>query len=109
MFEKFNRVNTVKEGLDLSSMEFKKLREFAGQEIHVDGFFFTHGMYGEQLVVVGNGYKINMPGKAVNDFKKMMEDKPTLEAILSGHLKITSIVVKSTPRGERLDWIYKDC
>lgn len=109
MFEKFNRVSTVKEGIDLSTMEFKKLREFTGQEVYVDGFFFTHGKYGEQLVVVGNGYKINMPNKAVEDFKKMMEDKPTLDAIMNGHLKISSIVLQNTPRGERLNYVYKDC
>ena len=68
LFEKLNRKSTVKEGIDLQSMEFKNIREFEGQTIHVDGFFFTRGTYGEQVVVVGNGYKINMPKKAVEDF-----------------------------------------
>lgn len=106
MFEEFNRVSTVKEGIDLGSMEFRKLKEFIGQTIHVDGFFFTQGKYGEQVVVVGNGYKINMPAKAVEDFKKMRADKPTLEAILSGHLIITSIAL--TPKGS-VNYLYKDC
>ncbi len=108
LFEKFNRVSTVREGIDLGSMEFKNIRDFAGQTIYVDGFFFTRGKYGEQVVVVGNGYKINMPNKAVEDFKKMMADKPTLEAILNGQLTITSIYVRNTPRGNIVNYTYKD-
>lgn len=109
LFEQFNRVSTVKEGIDLGSMEFKKLRDFAGQDVHVDGFFFTRSKFGEQVVVVGNGYKINMPGRAVEDFKKMSGNKELLNAILSGHLMITSIVVRSGPRGESVSYTYKDC
>ena len=105
MFEQFNRVNTVREGIDLGSMEFRKLREFAGQSIHVDGFFFTRSKFGEQVVVVGNGYKINMPGRAVEEFKKMMGSKELLDAILSGHMMIQ---VSLTPKGNA-SYVYKDC
>lgn len=109
IFEQFNRVNTIKEGMDLTNMEFRKLREFVGQDVYVDGFFFTHGKYGEQLVVVGNGYKINMPNKAIQDFKKMQSDPATLDAIMKGHLKITSIALRSTPKGDTVNYLYKDC
>lgn len=105
MFEQFNRVNTVREGIDLGSMEFRKLREFAGQSIHVDGFFFTRSKFGEQVVVVGNGYKINMPAKAVEDFKKMMAQKDIFNAIMTGHLMIE---VSLTPKGNA-SYVYKDC
>lgn len=108
LFENFNRKNTVRDGIDLGSMEFKNIRDFVGQDIYVDGFFFTHGKYGEQVVVVGNGYKINMPGKAVEDFKKMQEDAGLLDAILNGRLMITSIHVKTTPRGSMVLYLYKE-
>lgn len=106
LFEKLNRKSTVKEGIDLQSMEFKNIREFEGQTIHVDGFFFTRGTYGEQVVVVGNGYKINMPKKAVEDFKTIEEDETMLNAVLDGKLTISNIVVKTTPRGIRVHYKY---
>lgn len=109
LFEQFNKVSTVKEGIDLGSMEFKKLKDFVGQNIYVDGFFFTHSKFGEQVVVVGNGYKINMPNKAVEDFKKMAGSKELLNAILTGHLMITSIYLKPMQRGEAVMYTYKDC
>lgn len=106
LFEKFNHKSTIKEGIDLGSMEFKNIRDFVGQTIHVDGFFFTRGKYGEQVVVVGNGYKINMPGKAVEDFKAMQEDEATLNAILNGQLSITNISTRTTPRGSMVMYKY---
>ena len=109
LFEQFNRVSTVKEGVDLGSMEFRKLRDFVGRDIYVDGFFFTHSKYGEQVVVVGNGYKINMPAKAVDDFKKISGNKELHEAVLNGHLMITSITIKALAKGDAVNYIYKDC
>lgn len=106
LFDRFNRKSTVKEGMDLQSMEFKNIRDFEGQTIHVDGFFFTRGKYGEQVVVVGNGYKINMPGKAVEDFKNIQEDERLLNAVLDGQMTITNINVRTTPRGIRVSYKY---
>ena len=95
MFEKFNLTNTIREGVDISDMEFKPLSEFVGHKIRVEGFYFNNkGQYGEQLVVVGNGYQINMPKRAVKDFKEIANNKKMLSAVLSGHLMITDIAIK---------------
>lgn len=95
MFEKFNLTNTIRDGVDISNMEFKPLADFAGMKIRVEGFYFNNkGNYGEQLVVIGNGYQINMPKRAVKDFKEIANNKTMLTAVLSGHLMITDIMVK---------------
>ena len=92
MFEKYNKsVTTIREGIDLQSMSFVKLSQFVGQTIHVDGFFFTSGDYGKQVVVVGNGYKINMPARAVEIFESIQNNPEELEAVLAGKLKIVNI------------------
>ena len=95
MFEKFNLTNTIREGVDISDMEFKSLSDFEGMKIKVEGFYFNNkGNYGEQLVVIGNGYQINMPKRAVKDFKEIANNKTMLNAVLSGHLMIVDIKVK---------------
>ena len=95
MFEKFNLTNTIREGVDISEMEFKPLSDFAGMKVKVEGFYFNNkGFFGEQLVVIGNGYQINMPKRAVKDFKEIANNKTMLNAVLSGHLTITDISIK---------------
>lgn len=92
MFEKLNKsVKTVKDGIDLQALDFVKLDRFVGQTINVDGFFFTNGKYGKQVVVVGNGFKVNMPQRAVEQFEEIQSDKKMLDATLEGHLKIVDI------------------
>lgn len=92
MFEKLNKyVSTIREGVDLQSMEFCKLEMMAGQTVYVDGFFFMNGDYGKQVVVVGNGYKINMPARAVEQFETIAGDEQMRQAVLNGQLKIVDI------------------
>ena len=103
MFEKLNNyVNTIREGIDLQDLPFVKLDQFCGQSIKVDGFFFTVGDYGKQVVVVGNGYKINMPQRAVEQFEEITKDKEMLDAVLAGHLKIVDIAKLKRTTGYRL-------
>lgn len=111
MFEKFNKQyqNTVKEGIDTDSMEFVKLKEFEGKTIKVDGFFFTKGEYGKQVVVVGNGCKINMPERAVEIFEDIRNDQEALKAVLEGHLLITNIAPKKAKRGNTYTFDLQDC
>ena len=52
LFDNLNQRSTVKAGIDTTEMDFVKLGEFEGEEIMVDGFFFTDGQYGRQVVVV---------------------------------------------------------
>ena len=109
MFKELNSKKTIKEGIDLEKMEFIKLKELAGQTIKVDGFFFTDGRYGRQLVVVGNGYKINMPARAVSQFEDIKTDDEKVKAILEGHLIITDIEETKTKNGKTTLYSLDDC
>lgn len=100
LFEKLNYTSrTIKEGVDLSKMEFKPLKDFIGQTIYVDGFFFTEGKYGKQVVVVGNGYKINLPSRFVEKFETIDGDAEMLEAMINGKLMLTNIEPLATNNG----------
>lgn len=98
--EKLNgKSRTIKEGLDLSTMEFRTLKEFVGETIRIDGFFFTNSKYGEQVSIVGGGYKINLPKWAVEKFKTISEDEELMEGMFKDHLYITDISEKTTNNG----------
>lgn len=112
MFNEMNKqyTNTVKEGIDLAKMEFKPLREFVGKTLKVDGFLITKGDYGEQVAIVANGYKINFPKRAVDQFKDIRGNKEMLEAVLSGHLEIINITpVKAKNGSETTAYELHDC
>lgn len=112
MFNEMNKqfTNTIKEGIDVSAMEFKGLKEFAGKTIKVEGFFFTKGDYGEQVVVVGNGYKINFPKRAVDLFKEIRSDKAKLDAVLNGKLEIINISpIKAKNGSDTVAYELHDC
>lgn len=110
MFEKLNNhKRTVKENIELEKLPFKPLKEFKGLELIVDGFFFTQGKYGDQVVVVANNSKINMPARAVESFKTIAEDPEMLNAVLNGHLKLTNIQEISTRNGSTTTFTFKDC
>lgn len=91
LFDNLNQRSTVKAGIDTTEMDFVKLGEFEGDEIMVDGFFFTDGKFGRQVVVVGNGALINMPQRAVEQFDAIKGNDKMLDAVLEGHLKLTGI------------------
>ena len=111
MFDKLNKsfTNTVREGVDTEEMEFCKLKEFEGKSIKVDGFFFTKGDYGKQVVVVGNGKKINMPERAVEIFEEIRSNPEMLNAVLEGHLLITNIAPKKAKKGNTYTFELQDC
>ena len=112
MFNEMNKqyTNTVKEGIELNKLEFKPLKDFAGKTIKVDGFFITKGDYGEQLVVVGNGAKINFPKRAVDQFKDIRADKDMLAAVLAGKLEIINISpIKAKNGSDTVAYELHDC
>ena len=109
MFNEYNYKSTVREGIDTDAMEFLPIKNFVGQEIRVDGFFFTQGRYGEQVVVVGNGYKINIPSRNAEIFHKIASDSEQLKAVLTGHLKLTNIKIKNTKNGTTTIFDFADC
>lgn len=98
-FDDFNKKTTIREDVDIKDMEFKPLKDFCGKTLNVDGFFFTTGKYGKQVVVVANGYKINMPARAVEDFEKIQNNANALNAMLAGGLIINSIKMIDTKNG----------
>ena len=112
MFEKFNRVfkSSLKKDVDLDSMEFAKLKEFEGKTLKVEGFFFTDSKkYGRAVVIVANGYKINMPKRAVAEFDEIFNDDEMLDAVLKGHLEITDIKEYDGKSGTTTIYTLKDC
>lgn len=120
MFKELNHQSTIKEGINLEDLTFRKLKEFIGEEIAVDGFFFTNGDYGKQLVIVGRtlgkvhaitqgAYKINMPARAVSQFEEIQQDPELRKAVLDGHLKITGIQEGRVGRGATTLYTLEDC
>lgn len=104
-FENLNLRRTVKEGIDTNEMEFRPLKDYCGESIHCNGFFFTDGKYGEQVVVVGETALINMPKRAVEQFKQIASDEEAVKAVLEGHLIIDEIKMAETKNGTTT--IYK--
>lgn len=109
MFNELNKKRTIKEGLELSTMPFVKLRDLIGREIRVDGFFFTEGDYGKQVVVVGNAMKINMPARAVAMFEDIRANEQMVNALLEGHCKLTNIREGQTKKGTAILFDLADC
>ena len=112
MFNELNKqfTNTVKEGINTDDMEFAPLKDFVGKTIKVDGFFFTKGQYGEQVVVVGNNKKINMPKRATDTFKAIRGNEFMLKAVLDGKLEIINITpVKSKNGADTIAYELHDC
>lgn len=101
-FNSLNKRSTVMDGVNTQDMEFKKLKEFCGQTIECKGFFFTDGKYGKQVVVVGNGYLINMPARAVEQFEYIANNSNALDAVLNGKLVLKDIHEAVTKNGDTI-------
>lgn len=102
MFDEMNYQSTVREDVDTASMEYIKLKDILAKgvkEILVDGFFFSNGKFGKGLVVVGSGYKINMPSHAVKKFEAIASDPEKVQAVLDHKLKLTDFEEVSTKNG----------
>ena len=108
MFENLNSRRTVRKDIDTTNMEFKNLKDFCGETIKPDGFFFNDSKYGKQVVLVGSGYLINMPTRAVKQFEKIEENSEMLEAFLSGHCMIENIRMIDTRNGATVAFEFAD-
>ena len=110
MFAELNQYHkTIKEGINTNEMEFKPLKDFCGKKIKVDGYFFTEGKYGKQVVVVGNGWLINMPKRAVEQFEDIDCEQEMIDAILEGHLCIRDVHMVDTKNGTTAVYKLDDC
>lgn len=100
MFKGLNKGNSyVREGIDTRSQDFAPLKNFIGQTIRVDGFFFTNGDYGKQVVVVGEGFNINMPSRALEQFEAIAADPEMVAAVMAGKLIINDIKAGNSKKG----------
>lgn len=100
-FDRFNGSSTVRPEVgDIKDWPFMPLKDYIGGYVFVDGFFFTQGKYGKQVVVVGNGAKINMPGFAVKHFEALAKDDEAVAAILAGEMALTDIAELDTKNGK---------
>lgn len=110
MFEELNerRPQTVREASKTDEMNFVGIVNFIGKKVYVDGFFFTNGTYGEQVVVVGNGYKINMPKRCVDVFKRIEKNEKWLKRVLDGYLVLDEIKSQNTKNGTTTIFSYKE-
>lgn len=110
MFKELNNFQqTIKDDVDLQKMEFKPLKDFRGQTLKVEGFFFTEGKYGKQVCVIANGCKINMPSRAVEAFMKIATNSKMLTAVLEGRLILTNIKETETKNGTTTTYTFEDC
>lgn len=101
-FNKYNTLHSnsiIRAGFDSKNNEFKPLKDFVGKTIPVNGFFFTTGRYGEQVVVVADGVNVNMPKRCAEDFKLIASDNEAVQDILAGNVIITDIAMKDTTNG----------
>lgn len=108
MFEGLNKKSTVREGINTEDMEFAPLKDFCGQKIKCDGYFFTDGKYGRQVVCVGAGYLINMPKRAVEQFEQISDNAEMLNAVLAGKLLIKDIKMVDTRNGRTTAYTLAD-
>ena len=109
MFKELNSKRTIVEGIELDKLPFIKLKELAGKNVIVKGFFFTDGGYGRQVVIVTDNAKVNMPARAVEKFEMIRNDDNMLKAVLEGHLMITGIEEKPTKKGKTVLFELADC
>ena len=92
MFNEMNNYKqTVKEGIKLENLPYKPLKDFVGYTLFVDGFFFTNGKYGRQVVIVA-----------------IMADDEKLQAVLGGKLCIVDIKIVETKNGTTTSFKLKD-
>lgn len=109
MFNELNNTKrTVKEGIKTEDMEFQPLKNFVGNTINVDGFFFTNSKYGKQIVVVGNGALINMPKRALEQFETINNNEDMLKAVLDGKMIIKDIAPITTKNGDSVSYTLAD-
>lgn len=101
LFEQLNQnsVRTIRQGIDLSTLAFKPIKEFIGQDIRVDGFFFTEGRFGKQVVIVGNGAKINLPARYVKTFELVQDTPNLLQGVLDGKMVLKNVKATNTRNG----------
>ena len=105
-FKKNGGNRVMREGIDTDGNEFVKLSEYVGKKVPVDGFFFTNGEYGKQVVVVSKGKNINMPKRSVEEFEGIASDPEARAEVLAGNLYLTNIAELEATKGRKATIAY---
>lgn len=98
---------TIRDGITLDGMSFVPLKDYVGKELHVDGFFFTNGKYGEQAVIVADGKKVNIPKRFTEDFKKIRDNDEALAQVIAGKLILANIRELDSKNGKTVTFDFK--
>ncbi len=107
-FESLNTSKkTIRDGINLDEMNFISWKEYIGKDLKVDGFFFTNGKYGEQVVIVADGKKVNIPKRFTEAFKKIRDNDEALEQVIAGKLMLTNIREIDSQNGKTGTFDYK--
>lgn len=110
-FNKFNKgTKVIRPGVDNSGYDFVHLSSFENEDVPVDGFFFTDG-YNEgekQVVIIGSGININMPGRATAIFEELAADPEAVNAVMKGELYLTDIhLLKAKDKKKKDTYSFK--
>lgn len=90
------------EGIATEGLDFVKIHDLIGKgDIPVKGFFFSHSKkYNQdQVVVVAEGYLINMPGRAVDEFQTILDTPQYKQALLDGKMVLKDLEELETASG----------
>lgn len=98
---------TIRDGITLDGTAFVPLKDFIGKELKVDGFFFTNGKYGEQVVIVAENAKVNIPKRFTEDFKKIRDNDEALAQVIAGKLVLANIRELDSKNGKTVTFDYK--
>lgn len=91
MFDKYNTFQRVDWGIDTKGMKFNKLGNVFNHgvtTVNCNGFFFTTGEYGTQVVAIGDTELYNLPKAKVEVVKEMIKDADTVNAIKNKKLAL---------------------
>ena len=110
IFEKLNKCKRiVRIGINTDNLEYCKFSNFIGQTIRVDGCRIPDKRnQGKQVVVVGNGWLINMPKRATEQFEAILKNEEMLNAVLDGHLALTDIRPIKTNTGDTTSYTFTE-
>lgn len=114
MFAEKNMVNGVMPAeINTKELEFEPLKQMVGKTLIVNGFFFSTGRFGEQVVVVATDedgviHKLNMPKRACDTFKGIAEKEDEEAAVLAGKCGITNIRMIDTKNGTTVAYDFVD-
>lgn len=114
MFAEKNMINGVMPAeINAKELEFEPLKAMINKNLVVNGFFFSTGRFGEQVVIIATDedgviHKLNMPKRACDTFKGIVEKDEEKKAVLDGHCGINNIRMIDTKNGTTVAYDFID-